>query len=347
MALPCLLRCGSCLYAVSSFVFGEAKKKPSSEGERAVPGHGGVTALPVYRRFHGAFLMSYILKSMRKYCTNYLLSPASRAGLYLHTPLFKLHSLTLWAQQPARDRASALYNRFQDYFYAHSVQGADGNRYRLRMPFATHDLASYIEILWDRAYEPSFDVSEARSLVDLGANCGHASLYFLLKCPHLEKAVLVEANPQMMPVIKRTLRPFSSRRNVTMLNRCIAPKSGETVSFFVSSSHNFSSRVPPASVSDNQEVSVATISVRDLLDDHALPQADILKCDIEGSEYEVAAADPTVFTRFNHLFFELHGTKEMRDDFCAVIASQGFEIATRAQDETAPVEVMMATKRRS
>lgn len=125
------------------------------------------------------------------------------------------------------------------------------------------------------------------SYLDLGANRPKemSNTYFFYE--QGATGTLVEANPALIPALQK------ERSGDTILNRCIAPKSGEIIPFHVMNVDGLST---PEDVTDLlannpdlqllETVNVETISVNDLLAQmHQVPL--LVNIDIEGMEMEI------------------------------------------------------------
>lgn len=108
-------------------------------------------------------------------------------------------------------------------------------------------------------------------IFDLGANIGMASLYFKWKYPEA-KIIAVEPNPFIFDQLQ-------GNTSVTCLKRAISVNKKEKL--YIDKNHSSSSILKE----NNQLISVYGISINDLINKFGTP--DIIKFDIEGSEYDV------------------------------------------------------------
>lgn len=124
-------------------------------------------------------------------------------------------------------------------------------------------------------------------LVDLGANAGRFSAEFLARFPGAE-VILVEGDPYL---IKLLFREFGQQGNVRLFQGLVGRESRREVSFHLC-------RVPEGnsvhrrfgetwSPGETREIRVEMISLADLLARAACERVDLLKMDIEGSEWEI------------------------------------------------------------
>jgi FkbM family methyltransferase len=172
-----------------------------------------------------------------------------------------------------------------------------------------------------------------------------AALYFLARAP-LQKLILVEANPALSESVRalfqaRDLGPVEAKIEnviVTGMNR-------EVLDFYVARDHRLSGLEPPRTdVTSFTKTKMPGIPLRDLLDRHTLPTADLLKMDIEGGEFDILDHDPQVFLRFRYICAEIHGGPESRDPFARRLGALGFKILNRQSSVYYPCEMLYAER---
>jgi len=287
--------------------------------------------------------MSSYARAVRTFADRYGVTPRHRSLLLAHWPLVKLFWLSEFGRGRARGLAARLYPAFARHGIVIEVDGGNGRRMAIPVSFDRYELQTFREIFLGEEYAAPFDIARAHTIVDLGANTGLAALWFFARCD-VERLIAVEANPALIDRMERTLRGPLAEGRAVIANRAVVPsETGEPVRFHVSDNPRHGS----TAVIDSQtrEVSVPGVTLRALLDDHALERADILKMDIEGAEHDLLAADPDVFTRFGSVFAEVHGDPERRDGFARGLEALGFEIARRTAEPDAGCETVVARRR--
>jgi FkbM family methyltransferase len=135
------------------------------------------------------------------------------------------------------------------------------------------------EIGLEDEYRPA-DAIPARTIVDLGASVGLATLR-LLASHRNARVIAVEADPVLIPRLRANVKGLP----VTVIHAAIAGESGER-RFYRSDIDSWGNSLDQTS-SRQKPVSVPALTLAELLDEHAVQQVDLLKLDVEGAEWEV------------------------------------------------------------
>jgi FkbM family methyltransferase len=210
----------------------------------------------------------------------------------------------------------------------HDVHGPGGSA-RVPLRLKQDDVASFTEIFQGGEYDAPFE--PARTYVDAGANTGMAAAYFATQ-HQLEQMVLIEANPELVTRLEQIVEGLP---HPTVLEHVALADRDGTVTFNIQNDH----RMSGIRTDGGRSVTVASSTLRAILDRHGLEQVDILKMDIEGAEHEVLDGDPAILDRVRSLVMEVHGERGRRDATIALIASRGFDIDLDRADERADVLV--------
>ena len=198
---------------------------------------------------------------------------------------------------------SFLYRRLAKFITC-EIQLPDGHRLALDNKFQVNSLQ---DVFCHPFYWQLFSwVDKAPGLVvDLGAHCGHFSMLadvcFRLKFGEVEPDyLLVEPNPQLIPVIQRNLAKAGLCPRHTLKQGVVGKRNGNATLWV--SPRNF------LSASLCQEGSGKGISVEyfDLEQLVGNRQVDLLKIDIEGAEYEFARCYSSLLARVNRVMIEIH-----------------------------------------
>jgi FkbM family methyltransferase len=189
-----------------------------------------------------------------------------------------------------------------------SLDGPDG-----RVPFTITDYAGY-KVLHEVFYGGEYDVSlpnAPRSILDLGGHVGASVLFFRRKWPAADVTV-IEANPQLVPVLRANLRSLG----VTVRHAAVAGHNGTTG--FMRSGHSWSGRT----AADGERVPAMT------LDQLLSGPVDLMKVDIEGAEFE-ALPGCSRLSNASVVIGELHAKpgSALVDD--ALELFEGFDVACR------------------
>jgi FkbM family methyltransferase len=140
-------------------------------------------------------------------------------------------------------------------------------------------------------------VRAPRVILDIGANIGLASLFFLRRYPRA-RVIAVEPDPDNFALARDNLRPFA--RRCTLVRGALW--SHTTRLTLRPGAAPWATQVVPG------DGAVPAFSLDDLLARFGLPFVDLLKIDIEGAEEEVFRADHgAALARVGCCAAELHG----------------------------------------
>ena len=267
--------------------------------------------------------MSKFLDNYRKYSRTYNLCPVDRLKLFVHYPLIKLYWMSRHEESRIGKIAGSILRPLQSYRIWNELRPANGRAIRVPICFGPGSFGSFQEIFWKNEYALPVEIDGIQSMVDLGANAGLASLYFLSRFSTMRRLVLVEANPKLIPAIKSLYRQFDGGVQVDIENCCVSDSLGQ-VTFSVHRDDRFSQM--GSNGNGSATVTVPSRPLAHVLDQLKLDRVDLLKMDIEGAEYPLIDADAAVFRRFRHIIAELHCTNKDQERFCQKLTEQGFKV---------------------
>jgi FkbM family methyltransferase len=167
------------------------------------------------------------------------------------------------------------------------------------------DLKAFWQVYLRRVYR--VDAND-RQIVDLGANVGIFTLYAARCAPHA-KILAVEPFPSSFHRLVETVRSHGIEERVKCLN---AAATGTNSMRIMPDSAVPSQRRRLASISSSSSVNsgteVAGQTLETILNENRLERVDLLKIDIEGSEYEVfLSSSNNVLARVHRIAMEYHG----------------------------------------
>ena len=157
----------------------------------------------------------------------------------------------------------------------------------------TQDFFIFHEIYIDDDYHLAGNHRRLGTVIDLGANAGLFSSAMLKRAARVISVEAVGEN------YRQTLRNIALNGGSAddVLHLAVSARSGETLKLYHNSrnsgGHSVDRDWSEQQSSDDYETT-ESISLADLLDRTGCETVDLLKCDIEGSEYDAfLAADPT------------------------------------------------------
>jgi FkbM family methyltransferase len=178
----------------------------------------------------------------------------------------------------------------------------------------------YDDILVQEQYG-SLPLEGVQTIVDVGANIGLASAYFLWRAPQA-RLVALEPDPLNNPRCMRNLAAFGVRAAIHRAGLWARPCRIQVVES--ANVGTWASTVAPAEATADADT-IEAFDMATLLDRYGLETLDLLKIDIEGAEREIFAADDLGWLeRVRCIQIELEDAAS-RETFFGALAGQGFE----------------------
>lgn len=229
-----------------------------------------------------------------------------------------------------------LIKRFGAVSAARMVAGSPG-LLQLRSPELRHPVGArtrssdpqvFIQVVLDREYSPISDLPAVESVIDLGANVGYSSAFFLSRYP-AARCVAVEPDPANFALLSRNLAPYGDRavcvRGGAWNRRCHLALS-ESV---YRDGAEWTRQVRECT--DGTAGSFPGFDVPSLMDMIGARRISILKVDIEGAEAVVFDGTcASWIDSVDNLAIELHDDSEFgmcSPVFWRAVADRGFSFA--------------------
>ena len=162
------------------------------------------------------------------------------------------------------------------------------------------------DVVWDAFIEDQYEIDhniEIKTILDLGSNVGATVLRYNNLYPNAH-IFAFEPDPRNIKSLEKNMRNF--RNKVTFSNNAISGKDGENIEFHLGTDHHWSSSLLDRE-STGEVVSVSTVSLNKVIEDHNIKDIDILKFDIEGAEYD-AFKNFKGLERVKYIVGEVHPT---------------------------------------
>jgi len=166
------------------------------------------------------------------------------------------------------------------------------------------DMQTFNEVILRNAYHIS-GLSQVKVIVDCGANIGWASLAFLNEFPDA-KLISIEPEKRNYELAEANLRPYrvKDNRDIELLRKCVHNNIGYYS--LVDSRYSNAYRISNVESEDDSQNYVESITIQQIIQDFNLEKIDILKIDIEGSEYDLFAKDTEWLSHVKCLIIETH-----------------------------------------
>lgn len=152
-------------------------------------------------------------------------------------------------------------------------------------------------------------------VVDLGANMGNFTLLALAHGPGV-KVICVECSPVLVDRLEHSLAVNGWRERARICHRFIGAKT------------SYQER----EITCRDAANVPFITEREFIDFYGISHIDLLKCDIEGSEFGLFTPGSALLEMTDQLAIEVHEHAGSRQDFLNMLEAQGFEVRTRRWD---------------
>lgn len=199
-----------------------------------------------------------------------------------------------------------------------------------KFPIVMRTHTSDRDVLWQvfiqGEYEP-VELWDPKTIIDLGANVGYASAYFLSKYP--TAAVLaVEPDPENYAMCCRNLAPYGQRAKV--VQGAVWPECAKLAldKGTYLDGRDWATRVKLGieSVSSNTDSQINGYDVATLISLCGSSKIDLLKIDIERSELELfARGTESWLPRVKNLCIELHGP-DCQEIFFRALSNYSYEL---------------------
>lgn len=172
---------------------------------------------------------------------------------------------------------------------------------------------------------------EKATVVDVGANVGYFSLWFLSRYPEA-RVIAVEPMPNNFALLSRHAA-MNPQRRFDLLNCALAAHDG-TVTMHFDRHDAFTTGASAVSHGGGEDpLEVRTLTLASVLERCDCPSIDFLKLDCEGSEYEVLyGCGDRILEKIGCLSMETHAgssPRQRKEPLCEFLRAKRFTVSTR------------------
>jgi FkbM family methyltransferase len=183
------------------------------------------------------------------------------------------------------------------------------------------DLATLDEIFLKQEYAWAAEqLPETPVVVDVGANIGLASRYFLQHRPRA-KILAIEASPDTFLLTQKNLGLPHISKQCRVINVAIWSHN-DSVAISLPTSGAYSR----ATVGISGDAEIRASRMDTLLEQEQIDRVDLLKVDIEGAEVEMFRNSDKWLDRIRALTIEFHNGSRAACNFDEIMARHGFQI---------------------
>ena len=211
-----------------------------------------------------------------------------------------------------------------------------------RLKARVRDIGGPLDVFGLGAYDfTTIDWSRVEYVVDAGAHIGSFTLFAAERGAH--QIVAIEPNPETYALLVENVRLAGLADRVTTLNRAVADTPGPRT--LHSSKLSPASSILPSDNHTDRTSSVEATTLRETLAATGWPRVDLMKIDIEGSEYDVfSALEPETLARVGLVMVECHHLPGFDPHLVASrLREAGFDVAA----EVAPNHTMLVASNKS
>lgn len=191
------------------------------------------------------------------------------------------------------------------------------------------DALTFQEVLLEGVYSGVVEhVRGCRTIVDLGANIGLASLYFSAHYPDC-RIFAVEPNPDTYRVLTLNMEGLVRAGRCQTFPGAVWGSESELVAAADWSQGRFSRFAMTegaANAPAGDGASIKGLPIDKLFEVAGFERVDLLKSDIEGAEVELFKGDLGWLDRVGAIAIEFHGDSRASTRFDEVVAARGFRV---------------------
>lgn len=182
----------------------------------------------------------------------------------------------------------------------HTMLAVPGLSAGVELRGLSSDAATFIQIFLRGDLDFEVPGPAPRTIVDVGANIGLASLYLARRFP-AARIVAIEFEAENFQQLRRNTAAYP---NIECVHAGLWPSDG--IVAVANPDAAKWAHVPTEAVAGEAAETVRAISMDTLMAERGLSSIDLLKIDIEGSEYELFESAPDWMNRVRTVAIELH-----------------------------------------
>jgi len=189
------------------------------------------------------------------------------------------------------------------------------------------DRYTFTEIFEQQVYaEVANRLQTCSTMLDLGANIGLASLYFLARFPEL-KIVAIEANPATFAVLEQNLKEYVASGRARIVQGAVWERDGFVVGDDHGKSRHYSAfAVKELEAGTGPQARIYAYSMASIMQLSGFEICDLVKMDIEGAEVQCFDSETDWLRRTNCVAVEFHRGSREATRFDSLVKQYGMTI---------------------
>lgn len=245
-----------------------------------------------------------------------------------------------WKRAPELVRAWRLTPAWREVFVRYLEIGRPSYPFRFTLSgggtietTSPGELQVFWQIFVHRCYRIPHDCT---TIVDAGANIGLFALWAAWQRP-AARIVSLEPFPETFEQLEKNIRTNSLQERIRAVRGALAGKTGDRRLNAFGESPNHRLVQPGAEVPADDSLVVSCVTLTDFLREERLESLDLLKMDIEGSEWEVLFSTPSaILGNIRHIILEYHEVHARfgyhPEKLFAHLANAGHKLTYREED---------------
>jgi len=142
-------------------------------------------------------------------------------------------------------------------------------------------------------------------IIDAGANIGAFAAFVKGFAPHI-KIVCIEPMPSNIEILRDNLK---EKTTCTIINAALMGTSGICTLYDLGGKSSACHSIYSLGVEDSHEVSVPSITIKEVVENNNLEKIDFLKLDVQGAEYEIILNTPSfILGMIKYISMEMHSS---------------------------------------
>ncbi len=196
----------------------------------------------------------------------------------------------------------------------------NGKKLTLELGNDPGNILTLYHVFGSEIYRFPFEkIGSVRTIIDLGAHIGLATLYFASLFPEVQ-IFSVEPVPENFKLLKKNCE--ANGINAKVINKCVDVDKGFKKFYLFSVSsvlHSLFERDL-----NHRSIDVETITMDALLEENGIEEVDILKVDIEGAEGRLFSKCSSWIRKVRLIIMEIHPEFVDSDELIRTILNNGF-----------------------
>jgi methyltransferase, FkbM family len=184
------------------------------------------------------------------------------------------------------------------------------------------DIDIFYEIFWKKVYKFSH-TRQPRTIIDLGANVGLASLFFISEFPSC-KIYAVEPVQDNVDVLKKNLAKQVIDKQVIIIEAAVSDNDNYMSLNAPALKYNFKL----SDIANDTDIKIKVLSMDSLFKNYSHEEIDLLKIDIEGEEEKIFFSNTGWLTRVKEIIVEVHSEKA--NEICRNALENKFNLEKRS-----------------